>query len=289
MPANALRMTDWERVEELRSRGVSWDKVAGDRKARFHPPPGANPGRALRALYSQRRSRKGGVSTGARRALAERGLQVDERGPWRWRSILVGSVVLVVFLLVVYFVLASGFLLGGPPKLGTDPGPSAAGSVPEFNYLSQQKTDACHWDGVSLGDETGYINWITGQADNTYIQGSCCTPMDYSPDYASQIPGLTSYASNSLVPSDPYNVPAHIAKADVANVDLGLTSSQLSIFNTASSNAADHGWCCCACWAYYAHEGLAKALIVQDGYDASQVDSVINLEDCCGGPGAMSM
>ena len=282
-------MTDWERVERLRSEGVSWDKVASDRRAGFHPPPGADPGRALRTLYFQRRSRSGRSGPQPLGDTERRGDRSARGGPHRLRSVMIGGAIIIVFVLVLYFILASGFLLGGPPKTGNYPGPGAAGTQVEFNYLSQQSTDVCAWSGVNLGDETAYVNWVSGLPDNNYIQGSCCSPMDYSPDYSSQIPGLTSYASISIIPPDPYNVVAHTAKADVAHAGDALTPSQQATFNTASSNTNDHGWCCCQCWAYYAHEGLAKALIVQDGYDAQQVATVINLEDCCGGPGPMNM
>ena len=280
-------MTDWDRVERLRSQGVSWEKVAADHKTGFHPPPGADPGRALRSLYFHRRSkvrRSGEVSDPA----PQRGT-TRTGGSHHLRSILLGGVAVTVFVLVLYFILTSGFILGGAPKTGTNPGPGAAGTQVEFTYLSQQSTDACVWSGVTLGDETAYVTWINGLPDNSYIQGSCCSPMDFTPDYSSQIPGLTSYASISLIPPDPYNVLAHTAKADIANVNLGLSASQQATLNTAAGNTNDNGWCCCQCWAYYAHEGLAKALIVQYGYDAQQVVTVINLEDCCGGPGPMNM
>ncbi len=282
-------MTDWERVERLRADGVSWDKVASDRKAGFHPPPGADAGRALRALYFQRRSRGSRSGSQTPGGSERRGDRAGRGGPKRLRSIIIGGSAITVLILVLYLVFTSGVLFGGAPKPGTNPGPGAAGTLAEFNYLSQQSTDACVWTGVNLGDETSYVNWINGLADNTYIQGSCCSPMDFTPDYSSQIPGLTSYASISLIPPDPYNVVAHTAKADVAHAGDALTSSQQSVFNTAASNTNDNGWCCCQCWAYYAHEGLAKALIVQYGYTAQQVDTVINLEDCCGGPGPMNM
>ena len=282
-------MTDWKRVEQLRADGVGWDKVASDRKAGFHPPPGADAGRALRTLYFQRRSRGSRSGPQTPGGSERRGDRAGRGGPKRLRSIIIGGSVVTVLILLLYLILTSGVLFGGPPKPGTNPGPGAAGTLAEFNYLSQQSTDACVWTGVNLGDETSYVNWINGLADNTYIQGSCCSPMDYTPDYSSQIPSLTSYASISLIPPDPYNVVAHTAKADVAHAGDGLTSSQQAIFTTAASNTNDHGWCCCQCWAYYAHEGLAKALIVQYGYDAQQVVTVINLEDCCGGPGPMNM
>jgi hypothetical protein len=51
-------MVDWERVEELRSKGVGWDKIAADSRVGFHADASAgDPGRALRALYHRNRSR----------------------------------------------------------------------------------------------------------------------------------------------------------------------------------------------------------------------------------------
>lgn len=51
-------MTDWERVERLRAKGLGWEEIAGDPKVGFTPPEGAGrPGLALKGLYFQRRSR----------------------------------------------------------------------------------------------------------------------------------------------------------------------------------------------------------------------------------------
>jgi Domain of unknown function (DUF929) len=47
-------MVDWERVQELRSKGWDWSDVARDPKVDFHPDASAgSPGRALRALYQR--------------------------------------------------------------------------------------------------------------------------------------------------------------------------------------------------------------------------------------------
>ncbi|HYK92911.1 MAG TPA: DUF929 family protein [Thermoplasmata archaeon] len=51
-------MVDWDRVERLRSKGWDWDRISSDEKVDFHNEQGAGePGRALRTLYYQRRSR----------------------------------------------------------------------------------------------------------------------------------------------------------------------------------------------------------------------------------------
>ena len=50
-------MTDWDRVERLRSKGWDWSAIAEDEKVAFTAPEGVtDSGRALKALYFQRRS-----------------------------------------------------------------------------------------------------------------------------------------------------------------------------------------------------------------------------------------
>ncbi|MGA8710387.1 MAG: DUF929 family protein [Thermoplasmata archaeon] len=52
-------MVDWDRVEELRSKGLDWDRIADDPKVGFHPDRSVEqPGRALRGLYHRQRSRE---------------------------------------------------------------------------------------------------------------------------------------------------------------------------------------------------------------------------------------
>ncbi len=49
-------MVDWDRVEELRSKGWGWDRIAEDEDVGFHPEASVRePGRALRALYHRQR------------------------------------------------------------------------------------------------------------------------------------------------------------------------------------------------------------------------------------------
>jgi len=51
-------MVDWERVEQLRSKGWDWDSIAEDPKTHFTPPEGIeDSGKALKALYLSRKSR----------------------------------------------------------------------------------------------------------------------------------------------------------------------------------------------------------------------------------------
>src|SRR5579863_2183425 len=75
-------MVDWESVERLRSKGWDWDRIASDEKVDFHAEADSGePGRQLRALYYQRRSkttRRGGVA-GGKTGKSER---LDDKPRW---------------------------------------------------------------------------------------------------------------------------------------------------------------------------------------------------------------
>jgi hypothetical protein len=63
-------MVDWERVEQLRSKGWDWDSIAEDPKAEYTPPEGIeDSGKALKALYYSRKSR--GQSKGKKQETKE--------------------------------------------------------------------------------------------------------------------------------------------------------------------------------------------------------------------------
>lgn len=97
-------MTDWDRVEKLRAKGLSWSEIAEDPKASFQPPAGADPGRALRSLYYQRQSRAGSGRRGD-----EPGAGVPRRATssHSLRSILltIAAVAIVLSLVAAYFVI----------------------------------------------------------------------------------------------------------------------------------------------------------------------------------------
>ncbi len=111
-------MVDWDRVEELRSRGLGWDEIAGDPKVGFHADASAgDPGRALRALYHRSGSR------GRRRPSAPAAARrFGAGGDGRWSLIRIGY--LVVPVVAVWFLLAYvapspvGILVPAIPWLG---------------------------------------------------------------------------------------------------------------------------------------------------------------------------
>ena len=275
-------MTDWNRVSNLRAKGKSWDEIATDRKVGYQPPPGVDPGRALKSTHYSRRSRTDSrvkAESTAPRTFRTRVHKVTSSRNFR---LVFGMAVAVLLISIPLHFLLAGTPPGGP---STNPGPGPAGSQGQFNYLSQQTSDQCS----NLNNEQANVNWINSLPDGTFLQGSCCTPMDY-PDYSTQIPeNQQNYSSIPVVPVDPYNVPAATAKAMVADVDMSLTPSQQQTYDTAMPMTTDKAPCCCWCWAGYAHEGMVKYVIVNDGYSSQQVADLLNTQDCCGGPGQMHM
>jgi uncharacterized protein DUF929 len=72
-------MVDWDLVERRRSKGWDWDRIAEDPRVDFHADESAgDPGRALRALYYQRRSK------GKRKPSTDGGSQTDLEPEKRW-------------------------------------------------------------------------------------------------------------------------------------------------------------------------------------------------------------
>ncbi len=96
-------MVDWEAVEKARTKGWDWDRIASEPKVGFHAEEDAgDPGRALRALYYQRRSKQQRRPTKAEGGGSGKGADADQRPPWTLARI--GY--LLVPLAGIWFVLA---------------------------------------------------------------------------------------------------------------------------------------------------------------------------------------
>ncbi len=75
-------MVDWDRVEQLRSKGWDWERIAEDPKVGFHPDASVHDaGRALRGLYHRQKSREGrtGKESSDSAHLRRRSVEVTER------------------------------------------------------------------------------------------------------------------------------------------------------------------------------------------------------------------
>lgn len=97
-------MTDWERVEKLRSQGYDWSEVAGDRRVGFRGASGSDPGREIKALYFHRRSNHQGQGHRGKRGSRGSPRLVSVRLPYR-RIMLIGvgvaAIVLIAYVLTV--------------------------------------------------------------------------------------------------------------------------------------------------------------------------------------------
>ena len=117
------------------------------------------------------------------------------------------------------------------------------------------------------------------------LQGSCCSPMSLH-RYKEQIDGLRKYTHIDKIPSDPYDIPADIAKKLLDfNRNIKLNPEQQKTYEDAMKMSDEGGPCCCKCWRWYVYEGLAKYLITEYNFDAEHIADVWNLSDGCGGEG----
>ena len=146
------------------------------------------------------------------------------------------------------------------------------GTQAAFQYLAGQHSNFCSLTADS----------VMSMPDSSRLQGACCSAMDMA-TYQAQVSTLPKYADDAI-PTDPYDISVPLAKR-LINFDksIHLNATQQAVFDAAMTKTEDRAPCCCQCWRWYAHSGLAKHLIVDRGWDATTVGSVINLVNGCGG------
>lgn len=144
----------------------------------------------------------------------------------------------------------------------------------KFMSLSSAKSNQCSGPG-----------FINGKSDEEYLQGSCCSAMDFH-RYEEQIEGLKKYSNIDKIPKDPYDIPVSLAKELLEyQKNIKLNAEQQDIYDGAMKMSHEGGPCCCKCWRWYAFEGLAKYLITEHNFNSEQIADVWDLEDGCGGKG----
>ena len=72
----------------------------------------------------------------------------------------------------------------------------------KFQLLSTQGSSSCSAD---------FRNSISSMPDDQRLQGSCCSAMIFH-RYKEQVEGLKKYSNVAQIPSDPYDIPASLAK-----------------------------------------------------------------------------
>lgn len=138
-------VANWERVEELRAKGLDWKAIAKDPKVGFTPPKSSkNPGRALREAYESRDARA------ERRAQREAELEAKEKRKGRSSTSESLARLGIVVTLTGGVWLALAFLI---PLLGAvvPPVPDLAGlTVVGLGLLGA---------GMVVGVDTAFLPW----------------------------------------------------------------------------------------------------------------------------------
>jgi len=145
----------------------------------------------------------------------------------------------------------------------------------QFDYLSRNGNSTC---------SRAFMESIASMPDDFRLQGSCCSPMSFH-RYTEQLEGLKKYRHIAEIPSNPYDVPAAIAKRLLTYYDLELTTEEEEAYDYATKNSDEKGPCCCPCWRWNTYGGLAKFLIRDHAFTGQQVAQVWDLSDGCGGEG----
>ena len=150
---------------------------------------------------------------------------------------------------------------------------TASAGESRFDYLSANGNSNCSGK---------FMKSIATMPDDARLQGSCCSPMDRE-RYKNQVGGLKRYVAIAEVPSDPYDIPAGLAKRLVARYDDALSAPEQLIYQYAMDHSQEQGPCCCQCWRWHVYGGLAKVLIRERGFTGEQLVDVWDLSDGCGG------
>ena len=96
-----------------------------------------------------------------------------------------------------------------------------------FTVLSKASTDYCS----NIGNRPAIYADMATMAPDSYLQGSCCSPMDMT-RYQQQITTLKAYAHISQIPLDPYNVPVSLANTLLHyDQSVHLTPAQQTTYN----------------------------------------------------------
>ncbi len=199
------------------------------------------------------------------------------------------NVLLVLLLIITVFFVGNAVVSLATKHPMTTPSPTSLLSptpiddplYPKFQLLSTQGNSSCSQD---------FRSSITAMPDAQRLQGSCCGPIIFH-RYKEQVEGLKKYSTISQIPTDPYDIPASLAKELLKyDQDITLTSAEQKKYDQAMNTSEEKGPCCCRCWRWYVYEGLGKYLIRNHQFTGEQVTDIWNLSDGCGGdrhvPGA---
>ncbi len=147
-------MVDWDRVQELRSKGWDWADIAEDPKVDFHADASAGaPGRALRALYH--RTGRRAAQTGPTEGSAKRPRKEETERKWTLTRIGYLLVPTVGIWALVAFVAPSpvGILVPAVPYLGL----VLAAAAVLLIYALWRHTEGRRWTPIYRGTVIGGV------------------------------------------------------------------------------------------------------------------------------------
>ncbi len=101
--------------------------------------------------------------------------------------------------------------------------------------------------------------------------------------YRGQVRWLQRYRSVAIIPRDPYDIPAGMAKRLLRDRALSLTAEQQATYRRAIGLAREHGPCCRRCWRWEAFRGLSYDLIARHRWPAPRLAMLVQALDGCGG------
>lgn len=179
------------------------------------------------------------------------------------------TLILVIGAIFVGNTIVSSTLKAPPEKTLVDP------VYAKFQRLSSQGNSSC---------SASFRESILAMADTASLQGSCCSQMSWH-RYQEQVEGLKKFTDVSIIPTDPYDIDAKLAKMLLSHYDDQLTADQQKAYDYAMTNSDEKGPCCCKCWRWFVYGGLGKLLIQQYNFTGEQLTEVWNLSDGCGGEG----
>lgn len=167
----------------------------------------------------------------------------------------------------------------------------AAGSIPYNSVFADDSDDEAlkrRFDYLSMNGNSNcsraFLESIASMPPTTRLQGSCCSQMDEH-RYVEQVKGLRKFSNVSMIPADPYDVPAGLAQRLIPLYELELEAKEQVAYDYAMANSTEQGPCCCQCWRWHVYGGLAKYLIREHSFTGEQIAQVWDLSDGCGGSG----
>lgn len=179
---------------------------------------------------------------------------------------------IAAFGIVVVALLLAGYILFPIEQPDNHAGTNTALAT-QFEHLSGQTTNSC-------GGGKAVVDTLP---ESGRLQGSCCGSMNMH-NYEEQIEGLKAYSNYDIVPKDPYDIPVTWAREMIEyGEQTTLNTEQQAVYDEAVNLSHEGGPCCCVCWHWYAYEGLAKHLIVNENFSAEQIAEIWDLSDACGG------